>query len=295
MDNNRRVFLNEKIAKKLFKNEKTGKILSAKVISSVIGASFEEVYNNIKLSSEEIAFSALTVNSTADTIYYDDVTYFDIELNFYNSISKVRQLESYVYQLYLGQIHTYKNYHMLKKIVQISIDTYDIFNKNEFMYKIVLMEEKYHLSYSDLIQFIHINIDYLRKLDYNNIVRSGNKLMKDLYFFTCDDNKKLDMVYKGDSLMEEIIKEAKEIAGIEKMNLYLTDEELMKQDQEFYFKKGKQEGIELGKQEGIELGKQENKIEMIINMFNDNVSLDTIAKYSNLSIDEVKKIIDGIK
>ena len=73
------------------------------------------------------------------------------------------------------------------------------------------------------------------------------------------------------------------MAGIEKMNLYLTDEELMKQDQEFYFKKGKQEGIELGK--------QENKIEMIINMFNDNVSLDTIAKYSNLSIDEVKKII----
>ena len=77
------------------------------------------------------------------------------------------------------------------------------------------------------------------------------------------------------------------MAGIEKMNLYLTDEELMKQDQEFYFKKGK----EFGKQEGIELGKQENKIEMIINMFNDNVSLDTIAKYSNLSMDEVKKII----
>ena len=99
--------------------------------------------------------------------------------------------------------------------------------------------------------------------------------MKDLYFFTCDDNKKLDMVYKGDNLMEEIIKEAKEIAGIEKMNLYLTDEELMKQDQEFYFKKGK----------------QENKIEMIINLYHNRVSVETIAKSANLSIDEVKKII----
>ena len=107
--------------------------------------------------------------------------------------------------------------------------------------------------------------------------------MKDLYFFTCDDNKKLDMVYKGDNLMEEIIKEAKEIAGIEKMNLYLTDEELMKQDQEFYFKKGKEEGIELGK--------QENKIEMIINLYHNRVSVETIAKSANLSIDEVKKII----
>ena len=81
------------------------------------------------------------------------------------------------------------------------------------------------------------------------------------------------------------------MAGIEKMNLYLTDEELMKQDQEFYFKKGKQEGIELGKQEGIELGKQENKIEMIINLYHNRVSVETIAKYSNLSMDEVKKII----
>ena len=81
------------------------------------------------------------------------------------------------------------------------------------------------------------------------------------------------------------------MAGIEKMNLYLTDEELMKQDQEFYFKKGKQEGIELGKQEGIELGKQENKIEMIINLYYNRVSVETIAKSANLSIDEVKKII----
>ena len=47
-----KVFLNEKIAKKLFKNEKYGKILSARVISDIIGASFEHVYNNIKISSD---------------------------------------------------------------------------------------------------------------------------------------------------------------------------------------------------------------------------------------------------
>jgi len=69
------VLLNEKIAKKLFKNEKYGKQLSAKVISDVIGADYEEVLNNIKPASEEIAFSALTVNSTADVIYHDDLVY----------------------------------------------------------------------------------------------------------------------------------------------------------------------------------------------------------------------------
>ena len=66
--NNNKLFLNEQVAKKLFKNEKYGKILSAKVISDVIGASFDEVYNGINLSTDEIAFSAKTLNSTADAI-----------------------------------------------------------------------------------------------------------------------------------------------------------------------------------------------------------------------------------
>ena len=270
-----RVFLNEKIAKKLFKNEKYGKVLSAKVISDVIGASYEEVYNNIKLSTDEIAFSSLTINSTADTVYYDDVMYFDIELNFYNSDRKNKQLESYVYQLYLGQIHTHNDYKGLKKIVQISIDAHDRFKKNDFMYRVVLMEEKYKIPYNDLITFIHVNIAFLRKLDYTNIEKCGNKLMKDLYFLICNNDDKLNLVYKGDSLMGEIINEAKQIAGIEKMNLYLTDEEMLKMDQEEYYQKGIKEG----------------KREIIINMNNRSIPIETIAECVNLQVDEIKKII----
>ena len=122
-----KVFLNEKVAKKLFKNKKYGKMLSARVISDYLGADYDEVYNNIILSSEEIAFSALTVNSTADTIYYDDLTYWDIELNFYNSESKDVQLQGYVCQLYLGQLHNYKDYYNLKRVIQINIDAFDYF------------------------------------------------------------------------------------------------------------------------------------------------------------------------
>ena len=103
--------------------------------------------------------------------------------------------------------------------------------------------------------------------------------MHDLYFLISDDNKILDHVYERDSLMKEIINEAKQIAGVEKMNLYLTDEEILKLDQEDYYQKGV----------------DETKKEIIINMFNDKVSIGTIAKYSNLSIDEVQKIIDSSK
>ena len=90
-------FLNEKIAKKLLKNEKLGKQFSARIISDTLGADYDEVYNNITLTTDEIAFTALTIGSVADVVYHDDTCYFTIEINGYNSESKKRQLESYVY------------------------------------------------------------------------------------------------------------------------------------------------------------------------------------------------------
>ena len=279
--NNKNVFLNEKVAKKLFKSEVYGKILSAKVISDLLEADYNEVYNNIKLSTDEIAFSSKTLNSTADVIYYDDIHYFNIEINFYRNHNKERQLSSYTYQLYLGQLHTHKDYPKIKKIVQISIDSYDYFNQGEFIYNVYFMEEKYHIKENEDITKIHINLAYLQKIDYNNIVICGNKLMKDLYFMSCNDNEKLDKVYGGDSLMEEIINEAKKIAEEVELDLYATDEELKGMDQEEYYQKGIQKGI------------IDTKQEMVINMYNDKVSLESIAKYANLSLKEIEDIINN--
>ena len=272
-------FLNEKIAKKLFKNKKLGKCLSARLISDILDADYNEVYNSITLSTDEIAFSALTVNSTSDAIYYNDKIYFDIEINGYSGTSKERQLESYVYQLYLGQLHTYKDYNKIKKVFQISIDAYDFLGYGDFIYNVYLMNDKYQQIVSDKLQIMHINLDYLRKLDYTEIVKENNKLMSDLYFLICGyDN--LDVVLEnGDKLMKEIIDEAKQISGIEKMNLYLTDEEMMKNDQAYY----------------RELGREETRRELIINMNKKNIDIKTISDISNLSIDEIMKIIENNK
>lgn len=271
-----KVFLNDKIAKKILKNEKLGKMFSARIISDLIGADYEEVYNNITLSSEEIAFSALTINSTADSIYYDDATYFNIEINAHDIESKPKQLESYVYQIYLGQLHSYEDYNKIKKIVQINIDAYDFYGYNEFMYNIFLTEQKYHFIASDSIQIYHLNLDFLRQIDYNDNVIKENQLMKDLYFLICG-NDKLDLVIeKSDRLMKDIIDESKKIAGYEKMHLYLTDEQMIENDRKHY----------------IEIGKKENMHEMIIKMFDKNLDLNTIAEISNLSKKEIKKIIE---
>ena len=55
------------------------------------------------------------------------------------------------------------------------------------------------------------------------------------------------------------------------------------------YHRGKDEGFDEGKKAGFLEGKKE----MIINLNNNGVSLDIISKSSGLSIDEVKKIING--
>ena len=287
-----KIFMNDNIAKKLFKNEKYGKKLSARVISDVIGADYEDVLNNIEPASDEIAFSALTVNSTADVIYHDDSVYFNIEINRYNTKSKPKQLESYVFQLFLSQLHNYKNYNNIKRIVQISIDAYDFFGQGEFMYKVSLMEEKHHIPYNDLISLIHLNVDYLRNKSYNQIVEENNKLMLDLYFLICNDDDILDEIYERDDLMKKIVNEAKQIAGLEKMDLYLTDEEMIKQDEEFIRQEGYKDGLAEGHASGLAEGRNERQNEMIINLYKNGISLDLISKSANLSIEEVQKIIN---
>ena len=153
------------------------------------------------------------------------------------------------------------------------------------MYHVYFMEEKSHKKESDDITKIHINLAYLQKIDYTDIEISGNKLMKDLYFLSCGDNEKLDIIYEGDSLMEKIIKEAKEIAGTMELDLYATDEELRQMDQEEYY----QNGLKAGIREGIE----QNKKEMVINMYKKSFDIKTISQITNLTIDDVKKIIDN--
>ena len=57
------------------------------------------------------------------------------------------------------------------------------------------------------------------------------------------------------------------------------------------YDEGVQAGIEQGLEKGLEQGKQSEKIETIFAMSKDNISVETIAKYTRLTVEEVNKII----
>ena len=55
--------------------------------------------------------------------------------------------------------------------------------------------------------------------------------------------------------------------------------------------KGIEIGIKKGKEEGKEEGKIEGKMEIARKMLEDKLPLETISKYSGLTIDEIKKLV----
>ena len=272
-------FLREVISKKLFKNKSIGKELSSIIISDVLGIDYETIYNNISISSEEIAFSALTVNSTADVVLNDkkDKMIIDIEINGYNGKHKENQTISYVCQLFLSQLRTHKDYLNVNKVLQINIDTDDFLGYNEFIYEIYLMDTKHHQIANDNIQIYHLNLDYLRKLDYNII--KENELMKTLYFFICGEDELSKVRRNGDEFMKKVAEEVMKIAGKEKVIPYMSEEEMREFDKAYY--------SDLAREEG----REERTNEMIISLYHNGVSLDIISKSSGLSIEEIEKII----
>ncbi|PHF97405.1 ATPase, partial [Bacillus toyonensis] len=56
--------------------------------------------------------------------------------------------------------------------------------------------------------------------------------------------------------------------------------------------KGREEGIQEGIQKGLEKGVQQGKRQMILGMHRLQVPIETIAQASELTIEEVKKIIE---
>ena len=110
--------------------------------------------------------------------------------------------------------------------------------------------------------------------------------MKDLYFLISGDNNKMNIVYERDDLMKKIIEEANQIAGIDKLDLYISEEDMRIQDEKKAREEGRQEGIKQGIAQGIE----QNKIQTAKNMLKENMPFETISRFTGLSLKQIEEL-----
>ena len=297
------VFINDKVIKKILNSEKREcREYLARIISGVLNISEEDILDNIELIEPDISSNVNSVDSKVDSIYKVDDKYINIEINYNNKRIVTIKNNIYLYNIILRQIGKSKDYKNVLSVIQININNYDLFKEGDFIYKSQMMDTKYKKKRDEMITIYDINLDYLKKIDYTEIIERNYNLEKILYIFICNDNKELDYIYKGDKIMEKVREDFDHIkAALDEM-LYYNPEELERQadeyEREMARKEGREEGREEGLKEGRELGINEGiylrNLEIVLNMYNANFSVEDISKYTNLSYEEINNIIEKI-
>lgn len=201
---------------------------------------------------------------------------------------KIKNL-SYVFQLSLRQVKTWKDYQNMRKVIQININSYDPYGYGDFLYESQMMVKKYNIVHNDQVTIYDINLSYFKKIDYNEIEKQN--LLKDLAFLVIEDDRILNKLYKGDKMMDSVKREMKglmeEIDGI----LYYDEAKLQKAIEKEMAEKGRAEGLEQGLKEGLEQGRKENSYEIAKNLLALGVNtMEQIAEVTGLPLEEVKKI-----
>lgn len=270
--------MNDEVVRPLFKNSSVSRELTARIVSLVLKLDYNDIYNNMEFISEDMLFSAKTVDSRTDLMLETNKYYVNIEFNYTKGSTRDNQMNAYVFEIFFKEAIKNEKFKDMKKIIQIMIENYDYFHEGKFVYEVGFMEKNLGIPEDNLITKYHISLASLEKIDYNSIKYERDALKRILYMFVCEEEN-LDKAYMGDTFMEEVIDAAKAIAGKKKIPLYLSESEIRQLDRE----------------EAVEEGSNKTKAEMIINLYNNGVSLDIISKSSGLSIEEVNNIIENNK
>ena len=276
--------LKDKVAKKLFTERKVGLEYLRKIISLAIGIPMDMIDKDIKLIHPNIGVNKNIVNSEADVVLENGEFYVNLEINYYNNETSDLKNGLYLCHLLLRQVKKAKEYEALKKVYQINLNSYDALGKEEFIYHSKLYEKKYHIERSDFIEIIDINLEKLRQIDYNTLIKSDDMtLEKTLYLFVCDDIEKLNAIYEGDKLMKKLMKENEDL-------LKNFDEMLYYDRDKMFLNACYDKGYSKGESIGYSKGKQERNIEIAKEMLNKGMKLKDIIDITGLTEKEIKEI-----
>ena len=277
MNNQNKLLYDAVIKKLLSSNTETLKRYVKEILEEITQKEVE----NLKLIHPNIGINKNVVNSEVDLIYETEDTYYNIEVNRRYTKEIEKKNLAYLHQLSLRSIKKSKDYVKSKKVIQINLNNYDRFQKQEFVYKTKLIEENKYIQRNEEIEIYDVNLDYPRRVGYNYIKK--NKLAKYLYLLVEEDEEKIKKIYEGDELLMDVKKEAERILENFDALLYYDPYELGMKD-------GRSEGIDIGRDEGIDIGRSEGILSVAKKMLSKNKPAEEISEYTGLSLHEIEAL-----
>ena len=267
-------YLKDKIVNIILTSKETRRYTES-IIAKALDIPMYIVKDNLELVTPRINNNINRQYSVVDALYENNTSIINIEVNYVKHKRNENKNMKYICQLLLRQTKINDKEYKLKPIYQININNYDVFNENRFIYKSYLMEESLHKKRDDLINIIDINVDFLKDMDYTEIMKGENSLEKLLYILVCNDEMIINKLCFGDDIMEKVIDKIFELTEDDWEELYYDPEEILK---EYSFDKGVEKGIEQGKKEIAKI------------MLEKNMSIEEVIEITNLTLEEVNEI-----
>lgn len=247
---------------------------SAKLLSCFLNRSYEEIRSNISFGKNELSNrKKYQKNQRCDLVLTLDNSVLNVEINSNESPYIMERNIEYAYKLYSDVSRSGGRYNY-KQVIQININNYAYEGCSKIMDTFALGNRE-NVLLTDKILIMQLYVPNL----YSKDIKELNEKEKCLLAFVEPDTHKARIYAKGDKIMERYVKEREE-ALIDTGYGESYDKEWAIKDQ------CRREGIEKGVRKGI----KKNSLLVAKNMLKDNVSLNLIAKYTNLTPSQIKSL-----
>ena len=279
--------------KAMFQNENRIKY-SAKFLSYFIDVEYEDILNNICLAKNELdKNNENDKGERCDYVALLSDTSLNIEVNNNSSLEVLERNMEYAHRLYSKKIRRGDENYQYTQVIQFNLNNF-AFKGNDKIIDIYTVTNNDNIGLSNKLIFVQIYVPNLRKKWYTKGMKSLSEEEKYILALVEMDLDKLNDL-GGENIMDEYVKEAEEVSfegGVGEA----YDKEWALRDQGYRDglsqgkAEGKAEGREEGRAEGISQGKSERNTEIAKNMLKDNIPVESISKYTGLSIEEVNEL-----
>ena len=254
-------------------NNSSKKKYSAYLISLVLGLEYKEVYSSLifvnnKLDREKYKDSSKTV----DFVCRLNGKIIGIEMNNNSTKEALERNISYAADLYKSKMVSGEKYNY-ETVLQININNFTFEGNNKIMEEYSLRNEEGE-EFTKKLKYIHIYLPNIKKKCYNKEKLS----VLERLLLTFNEEENLSDITKGDRIMEEYVKDAKEAS--------IKDEVIGLYDKELHLEKLRLSELSQAKEEGIKT----RIMEIAKNMLKDEVDISVISKYTGLSKEEIESL-----
>ena len=182
------------------------------IISKLLKLNYEYVKNNLELVHNGVNENQNIKGKDTDALFENDYSVINFEFNTEYKSAYIIKNNMYVFHLYLRQLKPGEKENKIKPIYQINVNNFDIYQKGEFIYKTQLCETTYYCIRDNNLVIYDINMDFLKKLSYNEIDGMPSDSLEKLFliFYNREDFN-YEQFYDGNPIMERVIKRLEEM------------------------------------------------------------------------------------